>query len=138
MSTQLLDRGGEACRRAEQAFLACIADCDMDALLHRGVLVAFSGGMDSMLLLVLMQAYAKAHGIPLAAAHVHHGIRGETAERDAAFCARVAQEQGIPFFLAREDALAFARGEGQGIGQEAAAREVRYRALSRMMDENPA
>ena len=138
MTAPLLAGGGQACRRVEQAFLACIADNGMAPLLQGGVLLAFSGGQDSMLLLALMQAYTAAHGIPLAAAHVHHGIRGETAERDALFCQQITRERGIPFFLAREDAPAFAKGEGRGRGEEAAAREVRYRALERLMRENPA
>lgn len=129
--------GGQACRRAEKAFWQCLADNEMEPLLSRGVLLALSGGADSVLLFHLLSAYTEARGIPFAACHVHHGIRGEEAERDAAFCERLARENGTPFFLAREDAPAFLRGEGHGKGLEYAAREVRYAALARVMAENP-
>ena len=45
------------------------------------VLVAFSGGADSTLLLHLLHGRAKETGAALYAVHVHHGIRGKDAER---------------------------------------------------------
>ena len=130
--------GGEACRRAEDAFFRCIREHRMEPLLARGVLLALSGGADSVLLFHLLNAYTKNREIPFAACHVHHGIRGEEAERDAAFCEQLAAEHGVPFFLAREDAPAYLAKEGHGKGMEYAAREVRYAALSRVMTENAA
>ena len=130
--------GGEACRRAEDAFFRCIREHRMEPLLARGVLLALSGGADSVLLFHLLNAYTKNREIPFAACHVHHGIRGEEAERDAAFCEQLAAEHGVPFFLAREDAPAYLAKEGHGKGMEYAAREVRYAALSRVMAENVA
>ena len=46
------------------------------------VLAAFSGGADSTAMLLALQAL----GVPVTAAHVHHGLRGAEADRDAAFC----------------------------------------------------
>ncbi|MBQ8174597.1 MAG: tRNA lysidine(34) synthetase TilS [Clostridia bacterium] len=136
MKEQLL-AGGEACRRAEEAFLQCVRENEMEPLLSRGVLLALSGGADSVLLFHLLRVYTGEKNIPFAACHVHHCIRAEEADRDAAFAERLAKENGVPFFLAREDAPAFLKGEGHGRGLECAAREVRYAAIRRVMGENP-
>lgn len=130
--------GGAACRRAEDAFFQCIREQHMEPLLARGVLLALSGGADSVLLFHLLLTYTRQREIPFAACHVHHGIRGEEADRDAAFCGKLAEDHGVPFFLVRKDAPAFLAKEGHGKGMEYAAREVRYAALSRVMEENAA
>ena len=59
------------------------------------LLVAFSGGADSRLLLELTVDWARANGAPVTAAHLHHGIRGAEADRDEAFCRGVAAAHGI-------------------------------------------
>ena len=50
-----------------------------------GVVVALSGGADSMALLYTLAALRETDGLYLVAAHVHHGLRGQEADRDAAF-----------------------------------------------------
>lgn len=133
----LLPKGGEACRRAEQAFLSRLAADGMAPHLAGGVLLALSGGADSRLLLALLSAYCHAHSIPLAVAHIHHGLRGEAADRDADFCRTVAEGEGIPFFLVCVDTPAYLRGEGRGMGEEAAARHLRYAALEDLLSVHP-
>ncbi len=137
MTAPLLS-GGPACRRIEQAFYTCMEEQKMQPLLVRGLLLAFSGGMDSVLLFRLLHAYTARHAIPFACVHVHHGIRGAMADRDAAFCRTMAEAYGIPFFLCRVDALAYARDAGRGKGEENAARELRYAAFREVMAANPA
>ena len=88
------------------------------------VLVAFSGGPDSRTLLHLLAADAAQKGYRLYAAHVNHGIRGEEADRDEAFCQSVADGYGIPLFVCHADVPALAEQTGQSI--ETAAREARY------------
>ncbi len=84
------------------------------------VLVAFSGGLDSTVLLhALAQAPAiRAHG--LRAMHVHHGLQAP-ADDWAAHCARFCESVGVPLSIARVDV---ARDSGDGL--EAAARKARY------------
>ena len=63
------------------------------------VLTGFSGGADSVLLLELLWELAKKGGFQVQAVHVHHNLRGEEADRDAAFAEAFCAEREIPFFL---------------------------------------
>ncbi len=104
------------------------------------VLCAFSGGADSAALLCLLIDFQNRRrqtggGVfSLFAAHVHHGIRGAEADRDAAFCADFCRARGVPFFKKAVDAPAYAKA--RRIGLEEAARELRYRALDQICEEN--
>ncbi len=95
---------------------------------EKGVLVGYSGGADSAALLHLMKRYCEERGLYLTALHVHHGIRGEEADRDAALCEKNCKELGIPFILRRADIPALAKEQGRGI--EEVARDFRYGAFS--------
>lgn len=92
----------------------------------KSLLVAFSGGADSSVLLHLLCRYAKDYPLTLHALHVDHMIREESAN-DAAFCKLVLQACGIPFSIVTKDVPAYA--ESQKLGLEEAAREIRYACL---------
>lgn len=96
------------------------------------VLLAFSGGADSRALLHLLAEFSKKDGFPLYAVHVNHGIRGEEADRDQAFCTRVAQEYGVRLFVCTADVPTLAKQSGKGL--EETAREVRYRFFADLME----
>ncbi len=85
------------------------------------LLVAFSGGADSTALLA-MAALARPRP-DLAALHVHHGLRGEQADGDEAFCREICARFGVPLVVRR------LRLEPGGADLEARARRERYRAL---------
>lgn len=89
----------------------------------RPLLAAVSGGADSMALLHALRAEAPP-GFPLTAVHIHHGIRGRSADRDAAFVRARCKELGVPLMEGRVDAPAAARQKG--ISVEMAARFLRY------------
>lgn len=77
----------------------------------RSVLVALSGGLDSVCLargLCLLPAGTLGR---IEVAHMDHGLRPGSAE-DAAFCARLAAELGVPFHGRRLGPGAFRRGSG--------------------------
>lgn len=99
----------------------------------RAVLLAVSGGADSMALLYAAAEIAPRMAWTLAVAHVHHGWRGREADRDLAFVAGHARRLGLPFHARRRDARAAARE--LGLSPEAAARHVRYAALAEMARE---
>ncbi len=97
------------------------------------VLLALSGGADSVALLHLLHAWKEEYGFSLTAAHVHHGIRGEEADRDAEFCRALCEELGVELCLLKTDIPALAEKRGKGL--EETAREVRYEWLASLMCE---
>ncbi|MEC9476438.1 MAG: tRNA lysidine(34) synthetase TilS [Planctomycetota bacterium] len=88
-------------------------------------LVALSGGADSVALLSLCQRWARgAENRPIPEAlHVHHGIRGEEANRDARHCAKVCFQLGIPLHVVVEDVEK--KASSDSISIETAGREIR-------------
>lgn len=89
--------------------------------------VAFSGGADSTALLCLLHSLQDSCGYTLHAVHVHHGIRGEEADRDAVFCQQLCGKRGIPYQQIAVDAPKFAKEAHLSL--ETAARQLRYEAL---------
>lgn len=83
------------------------------------VLVGFSGGLDSTVLLHLLAADANVRGRGLRAVHVDHGLQPASADW-AGHCAAVCAGLGIPFESRRADIERHA-----GLGPEAAARQAR-------------
>ncbi|WP_461209413.1 tRNA lysidine(34) synthetase TilS [Desulfocurvus sp. DL9XJH121] len=103
------------------------------ALAGAEVVCAFSGGVDSTVLLVALVALAPRLGCTVSAAHLDHGLRPESgAEADHAreFCARL----GVPCAVEAVDVAALAGGTGL----EEAAREARYAFLQRVRAERGA
>lgn len=92
-------------------------------LLGRGVVLGLSGGRDSVALLHLMVR----ERIAVRACHVHHGIRGEAADADAAFCQELCAECGVPCEVAHIDAPALAAAWHCSL--ETAARQARRQQL---------
>ena len=97
---------------------------------HHGfkrLLLAVSGGLDSICLAHYFIKNREALGIEwLGIAHVHHGLREGTADRDAKFVEEFAKSHNVPFFLKRLDGEALKAAEGS---LEENARDARYKAL---------
>ncbi|MGQ0622550.1 MAG: tRNA lysidine(34) synthetase TilS [Panacagrimonas sp.] len=93
-------------------------------LAGRGWLLAYSGGLDSTVLLHLLLASSPSR---LRAIHVHHGLQG-CADDWAQHCQASCQALGVPIEVIRVQVR-----EG-GQGPEAAARDARYAALRGRMD----
>jgi len=91
-----------------------------------GIVVALSGGSDSVALLDALAWLAPSQGLRLVAAHLDHGLRPDSGE-DAAFCGSLCQRLGVPFQSARADVRG--RAERDGSGLEDAARVERYAFL---------
>lgn len=92
-----------------------------------GVLVGLSGGADSVCLLYLLWCLQEKMGFSLRALHVHHGLRGEEADRDAEFSKTLCERLGLPFQEKR--ILAAEEARKLGVSVEEAGRLVRYRLL---------
>ena len=99
-----------------------------------GLLIALSGGADSVVLLHLAHRYAHLFGGRVMALHIHHGIRGDEAERDLRFCQDLCAKLGIPFSARRFDIPSLAKANGCGL--EETARRYRYLALDECAREN--
>ncbi len=98
----------------EQLFAGC-----------KRLLLAVSGGVDSVVLLHLMSRYAREHaGLELAAAHCNFHLRGEESMRDEEFVRSLTRHSGIPLFFAGFQTEDYA--QKRGISVEMAARELRY------------
>ncbi|MBL8002756.1 MAG: tRNA lysidine(34) synthetase TilS [Flavobacteriales bacterium] len=94
------------------------------ALLSDGapVLVAVSGGVDSIVLLDVLRALGHACTV----AHVDHGLRGADSDADRAFVEAQAAALGVPCLVRRVPVKAHAV---DGSSVQMAARELRYEAL---------
>lgn len=95
------------------------------------VLVAVSGGPDSVALLALLHRNGPALDIEVFAAHLDHGIRQESAD-DARFVERLCGELGIGLVVGFADVPVLARSAREGL--EAAARRARRRFLLETAD----
>lgn len=94
------------------------------------VVGAVSGGTDSVALVHLLRELAGGGYVDLVGlAHLNHGLRGAEAERDAAFCAQLARDCGLPLDVETIEVARLASAEGRSV--EDAAREARYAFLER-------
>ncbi|WLT33312.1 tRNA lysidine(34) synthetase TilS [Geothrix sp. PMB-07] len=87
------------------------------------VLVACSGGGDSVALLVLLWSLRRSLGLELSVAHADHGLRPESPE-DADFVRQLCR--ALDLDLAEASLGVRAHAETQRIGLEMAARELRW------------
>lgn len=91
------------------------------------ILLALSGGADSMYLLYFLKELQNHLSFSLRAMHVQHGIRGKEAMEDAAFSRRQAELYQVPFLEFTCSVPEYA--EENKLGIEEAARTLRYKAL---------
>ena len=89
------------------------------------ILVAVSGGVDSMVLLNSLHILASKHRWKLAVAHFNHQLRGRSSDADKKLVRRTAQGLKLPIQVGSENVKAFANKEGLSI--EMGARELRHR-----------
>ena len=101
------------------------------------ILLAVSGGRDSMVLFDLIERGADELALEVVVAHVHHGLRGAEADADEAHVRRVAERAGRDF---RRRAIE-PEAERVGVSSrerptlEEAARNLRRAALAELADE---
>ncbi len=92
------------------------------------VLLAFSGGGDSVALLSLVWELSRTMGFSLSALHVNHGLREEAGE-DERFCLEFCQKINVPLTRIHADVSTFAKEKGLGL--EEAGRRLRYQRLEK-------
>ncbi|MDB9858924.1 tRNA lysidine(34) synthetase TilS [Flavobacteriaceae bacterium] len=90
------------------------------ALADQKILVACSGGLDSIVLLHLLQKI----GLTLGVAHCNFKLRGAHSDADLSFVETIAANLGVPVFTTVFDTKTYAKT--QGVSTQVAARELRY------------
>ncbi len=101
------------------------------------VLVAVSGGPDSLCLLHVLWAERKVRGLAaVEAAHLDHGLRGEESAAEAAWVSGWCAERGIPCHVGLADVAALAAE--RKISKQEAARAARYAFLATVAAESGA
>ena len=108
------------------------------ALLQVGdrVIVALSGGADSVTLLHVLCGLRDAADLTVAAVHVHHGLRGADADADEALCRRLCEQWDVPLSVHHIDVAAEAASAHETIEQTG--RRLRYACLEREADKQNA
>lgn len=89
------------------------------------VLVAVSGGADSVALLAVLKELARPLKLRLTVAHLNHKIRGKAADEDARFVRQLARQIRLPFISGAAAVPSIARRSG--VSLEMAGRRARYK-----------
>ncbi|GAA0725995.1 tRNA lysidine(34) synthetase TilS [Clostridium malenominatum] len=96
------------------------------------IIIAVSGGPDSICLLHILWQLKKKYSIELYVAHVNHCLRGEDADKDEDFVRQFCKDYNIDFYSARIQVDEIAKEKK--ISFETAAREVRYTFFKEVME----
>ena len=92
------------------------------------VVVAVSGGLDSICLLHALHRLSSRHRWRLSVAHFNHQLRGRESDADERFVAKEAGKLGCRMIVGRGDVNEHAKTNGVSV--EMAARELRHRFLA--------
>lgn len=128
MTTQPLQI--KAVRHALERAVAAVARAERLFATEDHLLVAVSGGPDSVALLAALASLARPWRLRLSALHVNYGLRGEESEEDERFVSRLCTELGVPLVCERIDLRQ--AGGSRGLSLQARAREARYATLRRV------
>lgn len=97
------------------------------------IVVGLSGGADSVALLHVLWAMKEDFQWDITAVHIHHGLRGEDADEDAAFAAAFSETLGIPCVVRQFDVKAEAKR--RKLGEEETGRLLRYEVFREIAGE---
>lgn len=97
------------------------------------ILLAISGGLDSVALLHLLALLQREMNLTLNVVHVHHGLRGKEADRDLEFTRELAEKLELPFHFQKVDTREYAKTHKLAL--EECARVLRYQAFDEVLTE---
>jgi tRNA(Ile)-lysidine synthase len=98
------------------------------------ILLALSGGADSVFLLEFLHKYKRRFNIDIAAFHLNHNLRGKEANIDEQFCKKITAQKKVPFFSTSKNVKLIAKRNR--ISLEEAGRELRYSELLKIAKAN--
>ena len=98
------------------------------------VVAGVSGGADSIAMLHILKSLQKEIGFSMEVVHVHHGIRGQEADRDEQFVEKICRDWGIPF-RSRHYPVPELSGKWK-LGEEETGRIVRKQAFQKRTDSS--
>ncbi len=110
-----------------EALLHALEALSEDTVRPNRYVVAYSGGLDSTVLLHALATSSEQHGVPLLAIHVDHGLQKDS-EQWAEQCSTAVAALGVEY-----QSMRVTVDSNSGTGQEAAARDARYAALASLM-----
>lgn len=97
------------------------------------IVLGVSGGADSVCLFSVLLELQSKYELELFVVHVHHGIRGEEADRDEQFVKALAEENGIPYYAFWKNIPQEAKVAGST--EEEAGRIARYTAFYEVLKQ---
>ena len=117
-------------KRIEQKVISFIKD---SSLINKNdkILVALSGGPDSVFLLKFLVKFKQKYQIELSAIHINHMIRGKDALADQEFCRNLSLSLGIKFYSVKKNVRSFAKKNKLSI--EEAGRNLRYKEFGKLI-----
>jgi tRNA(Ile)-lysidine synthase len=98
------------------------------------VLIAVSGGVDSLVLLHLLHKYSRGLKISVGVVHLNHQIRSGSAEADQKLVAGICRQKGIPFYVRKARVRQFAHQHDLSL--EEAGHKLRFEYFEKMAEEN--
>ncbi len=131
----LPQRSGGRLRRVCYMLQKIWETIESEGLIGAGELVVagISGGADSICLLSVLLELKERLGIQVAAVHIHHGIRGEEADRDEAFVRAFCESRRVPVLVYHRNVPELARENGLSL--EEAGRKTRYQCFGEALKE---
>jgi len=97
------------------------------------IIVAVSGGVDSMVMLHLMNALREDLDLSLIVAHVNHGLRPDESKKEAELVEQESTRLGLPFEYGRFDAREFSRAAGLSL--QDGARRIRLHFFKTLLSK---
>ena len=101
---------------------------------RQSILIAVSGGLDSMALLHILHELAGRHDWRISVAHFNHRLRGRSSDADEALVRKTAKRFHLPICVERAEVRAFAKQKKLSV--EMAARQLRHEFLARIAVQN--
>ena len=115
-------------KRIEQKVINFIADNNLININDK-ILIALSGGPDSVFLLHFLVKYQRKYRVELSAIHINHMIRGKDALEDQEFCRKLSVSLGIKYYTVNRNVKLFARKNKLSV--EEAGRILRYNEFNK-------